>query len=101
MEAEEIMPEDCAKWLRFCTMTYGIPPREGAFVRFAQLIADAAAKGERVPTCDELCEYFKGLHWHDASDCRWYADAYAWLVRAFLYQKGRMDISPFTMERYE
>lgn len=101
MQAEEIMPENCARWIRFCTMTYGIPPREGAFVKFAHLIAEASAKGERVPTRDELCEYFEGLHWHDALDCRWYADAYAWLVRAFLYQKGRMDISPFTMERCE
>ena len=101
MEAKAIMPENCADWIRFCTMTYGIPPREGSFVKFAQLIADAAANGERVPTRDELCEYFKGLHWHDESACDWYADAYAWLVRAFLYQKGRMDISPFTMELCE
>ena len=100
MDAEEIMPEDCAKWLRFCTMTSHVPPRTGAFVKFAQMIADAAEKGEKVPSDDQLCEYFKGLHWHDESACRWYADAYAWLVRAFLYQKGRMDISPFTMEQY-
>ena len=56
MQAEEIMPENCARWIRFCTMTYGIPPREGAFVKFAHLIAEASAKGERVPTRDELCE---------------------------------------------
>lgn len=101
MDAEEIMPEDCAKWLRFCTMTSHVPPRTGAFVKFAQMIANAAERGEKVPSDDQLCEYFKGLNWHDASDCRWYADAYAWLVRAFLYQKGRTDISPFTMEQYD
>ena len=99
MEAEKIMPEDCAKWLRFCTMSG--PPREGAFVKFAQLIADAAAKGEGVPTRDELCEYFKELNWHDETWCQWYADAYTWLVRAFLYQNGIFDLCPFTMERYE
>lgn len=42
MQAEEIMPEDCAKWLRFCTMTSHVPPRTGAFVKFAQMIAEAA-----------------------------------------------------------
>ena len=52
-------------------MTYGIPPREGAFVKFAHLIAEASAKGERVPTRDELCEYF-GLFVHD---CGWISAA--------------------------
>ena len=75
------------------------PPREGAFVKFAQLIADAAAKGEGVPTRDELCEYFKELNWHDETWCQWYADAYTWLVRAFLYQNGIFDLCPFTIMR--
>lgn len=101
MEAEEIMPEDCARWIRARMLTPHVPPRTGAFVKFAQMIADAAERGERVPSDDQLNEYFKGLHWHDESACRWYADAYAWLVRAFLFQKGIFDFSPFTMERQD
>lgn len=54
-----------------------------------------------MPSDDQLCEYFRGLHWHDESDCKHYADAYVWLVRAFLYQKGKFDLPPFTMEHYE
>ena len=101
MEAEEIMPENCARWIKVRMSTPHVPPRTGAFVKFAQMIANAAERGEKVPSDDLLCEYFKGLHWHDESACRWYADAYAWLVRAFLYQKGIFDLFPFTMERYE
>ena len=52
MEAEEIMPKDCARWIMAHTMTPHLPPRTGAFVKFAQMIADAAEKGEKVPSDD-------------------------------------------------
>ena len=101
MEAKEIMQEDCANWLECATMTYGLPPREGAFIKFAKLCAEAILRGEKVATQDELCEYFRGLHWYDPNDCKVYADVYGWLMRAFLYQLGRIDIPPFTIEQVD
>ena len=101
MKANEIMPEECANWITVSTLTYGVPPREGAFIKFAKICAEAILQGKKIATRDELCEFFHSLNWNNPTWCEEYADIYAWLVRAFLYQSGRIDVVPFTMEKVD